>query len=322
MADFKLLQNPVSRKWVVSAPRRAKRPDIAKGTEPVCPFCPGKEGEEKEVYQVTSITRQTGTTSTTRSAPRDTRDTLEPRGTFSNWLIRVVPNKYPFAPVHEVIIHSPDHHKNFDQLALSEVELILQTYKHQYNEHAHKGQVYIFHNRGEAAGESLPHPHSQLAVVPFEVKMEIPTLSSALDSSIMYTVVSIKGENEKTQNPLLHNTEYFILTCPETSQWSDEVWIAPTKRGRVYGEITDAEMSDLARILQQLIRVMHRRHIEGHRMGKEEFPFNLYIYPGEDWYMRFIPRTKTLGGFEVGTGIFVNTQDPEETMEFLKENFQ
>ena len=50
--DFKFIQNAISNKWIVSAPRRAKRPDIAKGEEPVCPFCPGKELVDKEIYRV------------------------------------------------------------------------------------------------------------------------------------------------------------------------------------------------------------------------------------------------------------------------------
>jgi UDPglucose--hexose-1-phosphate uridylyltransferase len=37
--------------------------------------------------------------------------------------------------------------------------------------------------------------------------------------------------------------------------------------------------------------------------------------------MRIIPRLKVPGGFELGTGIFVNTQDPKETIEFIKEHF-
>ena len=50
-------------------------------------------------------------------------------------------------------------------------------------------------------------------------------------------------------------------------------------------------------------------------------PFNFYIYPQQDWYLRLIPRLKTLGGLEIGTGIFVNTQDPNETISFIKEHF-
>ncbi|MBI2430402.1 MAG: hypothetical protein HYV39_00055 [Candidatus Levybacteria bacterium] len=200
--DFEFLQNPITKKWVVLAPRRAKRPDVAKGFEPVCPFCLGREKDEQEVYRVGGEAGD------------------------SNWIVRVLPNKFPFAPIHEVIIHSPDHHKNFDELPLDQVEHILQTYKHRYNEHAHKGQVYIFHNRGEAGGESLPHPHTQLAVVPFEVKMDIPRL------------IPLESQNSNLKSEELH-TENFFLFCPKSSQWPDEVWMAPKGRGRAFGEITD-----------------------------------------------------------------------------------
>ena len=130
MADFKFLQNPISKKWVILAPRRAKRPDIAKGAEPICPFCLGREINEKEVYRVSSITSSTGTTSIT--------------GQDSNWLVRVVPNKFPFAPIHEVIIHSPDHHKNFDELPLHQVELIIKTYRQRYLTHQKKRTSFYF----------------------------------------------------------------------------------------------------------------------------------------------------------------------------------
>ena len=279
MVDFQFLQNPISKKWVILAPRRANRPDVAKGAEPVCPFCLGKEQGEKEVYRVGGS-----------------------EGDF-NWQIRVVPNKFPFAPIHEIIIHSPDHYKNFGELPLSQVELIFKTYRQRYNIHQNKGQVYIFHNRGEAAGESLPHPHTQLVVMPSNVRMDLPRLASEGE---LPTV----AKDQETQE-----TRHFTLFCPKTSQWPDEVWIASQKRGRLFGEITDEEIADLSHIVTRLVEIFNLRH--GH-----EFPFNFYIYPGGDWYLRLIPRGKVLGGFEIGTGIFINTQDPQETISFIKEHFE
>ncbi len=286
--DFQFLQNPVSHKWVILAPRRAKRPvspirggpDVAAGSEPVCPFCLGREQEEQEVYRI-------------GGKPGD-----------NNWQTRVVPNKFPFAPIHEVIIHSPDHHKNFDELSVSHVELILKTYKNRFLEYQSKGQVYIFHNRGQAGGESLPHPHSQLVVVPRDTQLDIPSL----DPNSFVGV----GPEHTTQDQVI--TEDFYLFCPKTSEWPDEVWIAPKVRGKAFGEISNEEIADLAQTIPKVIQIFSLRH--GH-----EFPFNMYIYPGIDWYMRIIPRLKTLGGFELGTGVYVNTQDPGETMLFLKDHF-
>jgi len=282
MADYQFLQNPLTKRWVIFSPRRAKRPDIAKGIEPVCPFCPNKESKDKEVYRFPSLT--------------SSGETLE------SWKIRVVHNKFPFAPIHEVIIHSSGHYSNFDKLPKSQVELILKTYRQRYNEHKNKGQVYIFHNHGEGGGESLPHPHSQLAVIPGDIKTDLPRLAS--DDELAEVT---KGEGIK-------KTKYFNIFCPKTSQWPDEVWIAPHGRGKPFGEIEDKEIEELAFVLPRLIQIFDMRH-------GMEFPFNFYIYPGGDWYMRIVPRVKNLGGFEVGTGIFVNTQEPIETINFIKKHF-
>ena len=121
------------------------------------------------------------------------------------------------------------------------------------------------------------------------------------------------GPNYEKQDQV--ETEHFYLFCPKTSEWPDEVWVAPKKRGNLFGQITDVEISDLAQTLSRLIQILDLRH--GH-----EFSFNFYIYPGNDWYLRLIPRIKILGGFEIGTGIFVNTQDSKETMAFIKEHLQ
>lgn len=291
MADFTFLQNPITKKWIVLAPRRAKRPDVAKGTEPVCPFCVGREKDEPEVYRV-------------GGEPGD-----------SNWIIRVLANKFPFAPIHEVIIHSQDHHKNFDELPADQAEIILTTYRNRYLAHKDKGQVYIFHNRGEGGGESLPHPHTQIAVVPNDVKMDVPRLDPQARSGVGPKALSIDMKEQGLEDQTAVETDHFYLFCPKTSQWPDEVWIAPKLRGRAFGEITDEEIKSLAQTLCRIIQILDLRH--GH-----EFPFNFYIYPGGDWYLRIIPRVKSMGGFELGTGIFVNTQDPTETIAFIKAHFE
>jgi len=271
--EFKFLENQVSKNWLVSAPRRAKRPDIAKGTEPVCPFCVGKEGDEKEVFRIGG------------------------KEGDSNWLVRVVPNKFPFAPIHEIVIHSPDHHKNFDELPVSQSELILQTYRQRFKTHKDKGQVYIFHNHGEAGGESLPHPHSQIVVIPDNVKLDIVPVDFSKDSQDF------------------HQTPCFTIFAPLSSEWPDEVWIMPNNENNFFSETTDEELRDLAKVLYRLIQIFDLRH-------GSEFPFNFYISPRKGWYLRIVPRIKVLGGFEIGTNVSVNTQDPKETIGFIKEHFE
>lgn len=287
MADFTFLQNAVSKKWVIQSAKRAARPDVAKGAEPICPFCLGREKDEPEVYRIGG------------TVPESDLSASNPSGSDAGWLVRVIPNKFPFAPIHEIVIHSPDHHKNFSELPLSQVELIFEAYRQRFRTHKEKGQVIIFHNHGEVGGESLPHPHTQIAVVPNEVVLEIPRLEEIDSEEVAGKAV---------------DTSYFGLFCPKTSQWSDEVWVVPKMRGRIFSEVEDEELKDLAFVVQKLVTIMTT--VYGH-----EFPFNFYIYPAGDWYLRFIPRMKTIGGFELSTGIFVNTKDPQETIALLKEKF-
>ena len=271
MSDFTYLKDLSWNKWVILAPKRAKRPDVARKIVPHCPFCIGNEDEEKEVYRV-------------GGNPGD-----------SNWRIRVLKNKYPFAPTHEIIVHSPDHHKNIDELPDDQVELLFHTYQQRFIANAKKGQVFLFHNRGQLAGESLPHAHTQLAVVPKEVTLDVRPL--------------IKPDG-KTQE-----TNFFTLFCPQTSQWPDEVWIAPRRTKQFFASILEEEIIDITFIMKRLICIMSIRH-------GEAFPFNFYIYPGKNWYIRLIPRSKIIGGFEVGTNVWVNTQDPVDTMQFIINHFE
>ncbi|HSD98313.1 MAG TPA: DUF4931 domain-containing protein [Patescibacteria group bacterium] len=271
MSDFQFIKDFSFNKWVILDPKRAKRPNVAKKIVPHCPFCIGNEGSEKELYRI-------------GGNPGD-----------SNWQVRVLNNKFPFAPVHEIIIHSPDHHKNIDELPDNHVELLFHAYKERFEANRKKGQVYMFHNRGELAGESIPHAHTQLVGIPKEVTLDIhPPLEPDKDAQ---------------------ETNFFTLFCPMVSQWPDEVWITPKRRKQFFGDIYEEEIIDFAFVMKRLLQIMSLRH-------GSVFPFNYYIYPGKDWYIRLIPRSKLLGAFEVGTGVWVNTEDPRNTMQFIKTHFE
>lgn len=307
MAEFRFLQNSQTKKWIILDPGRAKRPNVGHGAVPVCPFCIGGEDGEQELYRVGGEKGD------------------------SNWHIRVIKNKFPFAAIHEIVVHSPDHHKNFEELPILHIELIIKTYRARYLENQSHGQVYIFHNRGIGGGESLPHPHTQLVVIPSEVQFDTPPLDlciysrsdkdqnsaermEILNFDFLTSLFRKKSDREEMSALEFVETENFLIFCPRISQWPDETWIVPVQKGKRFGEITDTEITDLAFILSRLIGIFDLRY--GH-----EFPFNFYIYPGENWYLRIFPRIKILGGFEMGSGIIVNTLDPAETFAFIKEHF-
>ncbi len=269
MSDFKILKSQIGG-YVILAPQRANRPDESESFMSVCPFCIGNESKDKEIFRIGGNIGDT------------------------DWLIRVLNNKFPFAPIHEVIIHSPDHHKSFDELPLQQVQIIFEAFRLRYNENISKGTVFIFSNHGEHAGESLPHPHSQLVVLGNDISFIIPP--------------PIQPDGET------FDTDFFTIYSPLTSQWPDEVWVKPKSLNMTFGQINNDELVNLSYIMQRLIQIFSYKH--GH-----EFPYNFYIYPGENWYLRFIPREKKLGGLEIVSNVFINTGDPIETIGFIKDNF-
>ncbi|HLD11442.1 MAG TPA: DUF4931 domain-containing protein [Patescibacteria group bacterium] len=259
-------------RWIVLAPVRSQRPDeekeepVAKKT--VCPFCYGHED----------------------MTPPESLRWGDGEPNKPGWLVRVVPNKFAITDVHEVIIHSPDHTKDLPDLSTQQVELILKVYRERYKHYAQEGQVLLFCNYGKESGASLIHPHSQLVVIPRQIKLD--TLS-----------------REPVRNVVEENT-HFTVYCPDFSQWPYEVWITP-KKDYVFDQITDEQLYDLAPILQGVIKKLH-----------EKFPdlaYNYYIHPGSEWYLRVMPRTVIRAGFELGTGLAVNIADPTEAATFLRQ---
>lgn len=217
------------------------------------------------------------------------------------WKVRVFANKFPITDFHEVIVHSTDDEKDIELLDAEQVKIILTAYRERYKANIRNGQVLIFCNHGESAGASLRHPHSQLVVIPNQISLDVVV-------------------REPITNVISENT-YFVTYCPDFSQWPYEVWIAPKVFGTSFDEIKDEEVSDLAGIMQSVLKRLREKFLrkETPNVAKEEeFTYNYYISPGRDWYIRIIPRFVHRAGFELGTGLTVNIKDPAEVAKELK----
>ncbi|MGE5042359.1 MAG: hypothetical protein ACM3IJ_05670 [Candidatus Levyibacteriota bacterium] len=284
MVDFKYIPIPNFPVGVVNAPRRAKRPHIESGRK--CVFCPGGEKQDPDVFRIPA--RNASQSEAGGGGEDQDR----------NWQVRAVPNKYPFAPIHEVVVLTPEHTKHLSSLSVEQVRLGIEAFVSRYNSLKDKGTVCIFGNSGKEAGESIGHPHAQIAVVGDDVPVVVPRLEKDPE---------YRGETFEVED--------FEIICPPYSQWPDEVWIVPKERGKEFGDITYKEIESLAIAWNTLIKIFELRH-------NRNFPHNFYIYPFKDWYLRIIPRKKSIGGFELETGIFVNTQDPHETMQFIKDHYE
>lgn len=216
----------------------------------------------------------------------------------ATWQVRVIPNKYPLTKIHEVIIHSPDHNKDISDFSLEQVENLILSYQRRYLANFNYGRVLIFNNKGHEAGESLIHPHSQLTVLPQEVKMQ-------------------ELEIQPVSNLILES-ECFNLYCPKFSEWSYESWITRKinpknkKTEADFRFFNKAERQDLAFVLQKIIKILRKKF--------PDLSYNYYISSKAPFYLRVIPRLIKKAGFELATGWAVNTIDPSIAARELSES--
>jgi len=266
-------------RWMVSNPARTIRTGMD-GKSFRCPFCVGNEADTPpEVYRVG-----------------------EGEANKPGWKIRVVPNKFNITDIHEVIIHSTDHNKNIEELPLDQIENIFRTYVNRFNSLKENGKVFIFSNQSLISGASLIHSHSQISVVP----NEIPT--NTLTAQPVVNIVEQIGE--------------FVSYCPDYSEWGFETWITIDQKSKIkdqnFGKIEETNIKDLAKIFLSTILKLKKIHGANSHYSKKPFGYNFYIHPYENWHLRIIPRFMERAGFELSTGIMVNSIEAKSASEEMK----
>jgi len=114
-------------------------------------------------------------------------------------------------------------------------------------------------------------------------------------------------------------TEHFIALEPFASPTPFATHIFPRRHMASFGDISDQEMIDLGRVLRKILAKLY--------VGLQDPDFNYTIRsaPTENrgvmyyhWYLSIIPRLTRVAGFELGSGMFINTVRPEDAAGYLR----
>jgi len=327
-------QDITTNEWVIFSSERAKRPcDFVKPAkplppeyEPKCPFCPGNEAKtppEELAY------RKDGT----------------PNG--PGWWIRVIPNKFAaLAPVtgepkrgveygifrkmdgagrHEVLIENPKHNLYFNQIDDKQAEEVVIALRERYlvlRKEPNVKVVVIFKNHGEGAGTSLAHPHCQIVattIVPQSLRRKLAAATRYTDDNGGCVYCDMVEAELKAGVRVVEDNNSFLVIHPFAARSPFETWILPKKHGASFGNI---EM-DLAKELGKAIKRQLAKIFT--LLGNPDYNIVVHTAPiGEEsedyfhWHLRIIPRLTMMAGFEIGSGIFINTALPEETAPAIK----
>ena len=241
---------------------------------------------------------------------------------------------------HEVIIDHPNHGIALHEMSEQHLNLIFKIYRDRmqtlYTKDPRIKYVLIFKNFAKAAGASIPHSHSQIIampIVPHNVQSEVQgslnfyrkngacIFCTLIDEalSLETTAYSHKsGEinrNYETALYVIEQSEKHIAIKPFASRYEWEVHILPINHQSNFMEITHEDLDDLAKVLR---RTMLRLEAV---VGEIQYNYFLHSIPhvrsGNElvssyhWHVEICPRTSIPTGFELGSGLFVNTISPE-----------
>jgi UDPglucose--hexose-1-phosphate uridylyltransferase len=323
-----LRQNIATGEWVIISTERARRPEefIAKeGRKPLpdhkdtCPFCPGNESQ---------------TPSTLFAFP--------PQGP---WQLRVMPNKFaalaPDIPFerendgffrkatgygfHQVIVENPLHNLPLPLLTQDRFDLVVEAYHRASCALAANPKVEFvipFKNHGEGAGTSLEHPHSQiigLPIFPGQVRNRMEEAIRFYDSEGVCVFCKMVEMERREGSRIVEENESFVAFLPFAAFSPFHLWIFPLRHEATFQEITDPEKKALGLLLRRVLRRVY--------LGLRDPDYNLMIRSGPvdapklkyfHWYISVVPRMAKAAGFELGSGMYINTALPEESARFLR----
>jgi UDPglucose--hexose-1-phosphate uridylyltransferase len=264
----------------------------------------------------------------TASSPRLDRnvDVCQLNDPSGDWLVKVVENKFPsLSPDNpqaygkqEIVIDTPLAGTPFGKLDEDQIKNVLHTYQARTSDlMAQNGIEYvlIFKNDGFEAGASLAHAHSQifaLPMVPGRFKRESENVEAYFKENNRDPYEDIIGYEKRTKSRIVFEDDNMVVFCPYASQWPFEVWMLPKRAVTSLESLSQPEISTLARSLKKYLSKLTRHKIS----------FNLYLENGASEHHRFClkvcGRSNTWGGFEVASGIVINTVPPESAAIWYK----
>lgn len=265
-----ILRDPIRNKVSLLSEGRAKRPNEKRDRNFVCPFCPGNEHlTPPEIKRVGD----------------------------EEWRIRVVPNKYPFSKIHEVIIEGREHDGDFDRYTLEHTIEIVKVWKDRLKEHRDEIYTVIFRNFGVYSGASIMHPHSQLVALDFIPEIpynEIGSLSGKNCALCRYQDFFI---------PVYENS--VVVAIPKNQYYPMEIWIFPKEHIRRF-EDSDMDRDIGINLIKVIKSLKNDLNISDYNLILHSSPRDTDYH----WHIEILPRKGQFAGFELATGVNVIHHDP------------
>lgn len=326
--------NPLLQEWIAIAAHRQERPQMPKDW---CPFCPGS-GRVPDNYDVYIYPNDFATFSSPAPAISTVVGEEHP-------LYRVAPAQGKC----DVVLYHPDHNTSLSQLDVAHIEKLVGLWQQRFRELralAAVKYIFIFENKGEVIGVTMPHPHGQIYSFPYippKIATELAASRQHWEKKQRCLLCDICADELRTQQRIVASNSSFIAFVPFFARWPYEVHICARRHVLHITDLTAVEAQDFAMMLKIVTQkydnlfgfsfpymmVMHQAPVNFGNVdvnvgvgGSDEEDHLHYCY--YHFHVEFYPpyrsknKLKYLAGCESGAGTFINDTIPEEKAEELR----
>lgn len=308
--------HPLIEDWVMIASHRQNRPQMPKDW---CPFCPGsgKVPDQFDVYEYDN------------DFPALSQNPPEPDDVATDF--------FKVKPAYgkcEVILYSPEHTVTLPELSVDHISKLVDLWVERFNAiKADKNikYVFIFENRGEAVGVTMPHPHGQIygySVVPKKLQLEVNSAKKYLSENGKCIFCDMLEKETQAEKRIIFKTEHFTVFLPFFCEYPYGVYIMANRHVSNIAEFTDEEKRDFAKVMKETtgmldslfgfkfpyMMCMHNAPVNGED-SSEYFHFHVEFFPP----MRSADKIKFNASSETGAWAHCNPTAPEAKAEELRE---
>lgn len=324
----------ISKDWVIISTARGKRPEAFKVkkrqenliSEKECPFC-NIEKQESPLLIFSNL------------------KIIHSKKIPQKWTTVVIPNKYPaLLPAKKIeiqkegrfyrklkgigyceLVVSKDHQRHFPDFEPWQVKEFFDAYQKRYLTLMQKSfvnYISIFHNHGNEAGATQPHPHSQIITTPLidvDLRRALHKAKSFFQKTKKCIYCEMNKWEQKVKKRIIFENELFLAICPFASKSAFEIIISPKIHYSNFETIKDNEKWKLAEIFLIAMKKIKK--------GLNDPSYNFYLhtapcdgkkYPFYHWHWTILPKTSIPAGFELGTKMEISTIEPEKAADYLK----
>lgn len=310
--------HPLTKDWVMIASHRQNRPQMPKDW---CPFCPGS-GKVPDEFEVFEYDNDFPALSQNPPPPDDVaNDFFHTAQCYGKC---------------EVILYSSGHTVTLPELSDRHVRKLVDMWCQRFEAISADERIkycFIFENRGDVVGVTMPHPHGQIYGYPFipkKLELEVASAKEYLQDKGSCLFCDMLDNERQDGRRIIFENEYFTVFLPFYSEYPYGVYIMPRRHIQYVTQLTEGERTAFALTMKQTVGMldslfdthfpymmcMHNAPVNSGDYSKD-FHFHIEFFPP----MRSADKIKFNASSETGAWAHCNPTCPEDTAEELRQAY-